>query len=112
MNLVFGFFGGLVTFFIWVATILIYGGPGAAKASAGVFYFGFKLSILMAAILAVVGFFVGQERLVRVFSILWGTDKEFNDRVNKVVYGIPLWFGYVVLSVAIVGSFGYLATLL
>ncbi len=112
LSLLFGFFGGLLTFFIWGVTILVQGGPGAAKASVGVFYFGVKLALFMAIAFAIFGFLLGSERLVKLLSTFWGTNEEFNNSIERIVFSIPLWIGYIILSITIVGSYGYLAAIL
>lgn len=112
LSLFFGFFGGLLTFFIWGVFALFYGGAGAAKISIALFYIGIKISFVVAVVLSIVGFIVGQDKLVKIFSIMWGTDKDFNNRADKLVMTVPDWFWVVVLGVIIVGSFGYLGYVL
>jgi len=112
LSLFFGFFGGLLTFFIWGVVALFYGGAGAAKISIVLFYLAIKISLVVAVILSIIGFIVGQDKLVKIFSIIWGTDKDFNNRGDELLMRIPSWFWFAVLSVIIVGSFGYLAYVL
>lgn len=117
LSLVVGAVCGLLTFFIWGVALLIHGGayagPSAAKAAAVAFYLGIKLSLVLAICIGLAGFFLGQERLARLLGIIWGTDRAFNERLGQrldsLVYSIPLWLVYLVLLVVIVGSYGYLA---
>jgi DNA-directed RNA polymerase subunit RPC12/RpoP len=112
LSLILGFMFGLVTFFIWGIAVLLKGGPGAAKAAAGAFYLGLKFSLILAVCVGITGFIWGDEKLVRLLGILWGTDQEFNDELDSRVRGIPMWMVYLFLILAIIGSYGYLAVLL
>jgi hypothetical protein len=98
-------------FFIWGIAVLLKGGPGAAKAAAGAFYLGLKFSLILAVCVGITGFIWGDEKLVRLLGILWGTDQEFNDELDSRVRGIPMWMVYLFLILAIIGSYGYLAVL-
>jgi hypothetical protein len=109
LSLVLGFFAGLLTFFIWGIAILVHGNPGGGKAVAGAFYFGVKLSIYVAIAMSVIGFVFGERKLLKLLGIIWGTDKEFFD---KLQIELPLWFVYPVLVIVIVGAYGYLFTAL
>jgi hypothetical protein len=105
VSLVLGFFAGLLTFFIWGIAILIHGGPAPAKAAAGAFYFGVKLSLYVAIAMSVIGFVFGERKLLKLLGIIWGTDKEFFD---KLQIELPLWLVYPVLIIVIIGAYGYL----
>jgi DNA-directed RNA polymerase subunit RPC12/RpoP len=109
LSLILGFVFGLLTFFIWGIAALLKGGPGSAKVAAGAFYFGLKFSLVMAVCVGITGFVWGDEKLVRLLGVLWGTDQEFNDEVDSRMRSIPMWVVYLFLVLAIVGSYGYLA---
>ena len=108
VSLVVGFIAGLLTFFIWGIFILVNGGAGAAKASLGAFYSGIKLALISAVLFAIIGFIFGEQRLIKLLGIIWGTDKELNANVNKVELGIPQWLIISVLLLIIIGAYGYL----
>lgn len=114
LSLILGTLFGLLTFFIWGVTLLLNGGPAAGKAAAGAFFIGLKLSVALGVGVGIAGFLLGEERLARLLGILWGTDEEFNDRINdrfySTAYSIPNWVVYLFLALAIAGSWGYLAT--
>lgn len=109
LSLILGTVFGLLTFFVWGVTVLINGGPGAGKAAAGAFYVGLKLSLVLAICVGIAGFILGGEKLARLLGILWGTDKEFNERLDTLVCSIPVWVIYLVLALVIIGTYGYLA---
>ena len=109
ISLVLGFVAGFLTFFIWGIAILIHSGPIGGKAAAGTFYFGVKLSLYVAIAMSVIGFVFGERKLLKLLGIIWGTDKEFFD---KLQIELPLWFVYPVLVIVIVGAYGYLFTAL
>lgn len=80
---------------------------------------GLQVSLALALIIGIAGFFVGQDRLARLLGVLWGTDKDFNDRVGgveeglrSIVLGIPNWVAYSFLGIVILGGYGYLVTAL
>jgi DNA-directed RNA polymerase subunit RPC12/RpoP len=110
LSLILGMVFGLLTFFIWGIAILLKGGPGAAKAAVGAFYFGVKFSLAMAIGVGIIGFIWGDEKLAKVLGILWGTDKDFNDELESLVYAVPQWFVYLLLVIVLLGSYGYLMT--
>ena len=91
LSVLFGAVGSLLMFFLWGIAILFKGGYLAARAAEG-------------------AFFLGGEKLARLLGVLWNTDK-LDDQIYNVVCRIPLWAGYVVLTIVIVGSFGYVFTL-
>lgn len=103
---------GLITFALWGIAALLKGGPGAAKAAAGAFYVGCKLSLGMAVCIGVIGFLVGGDRLARVLGIMWGTDRQFNEnlenRFHSMSESVPRWLVYSILGILIAGSFIYL----
>lgn len=114
LSLVLGTVFGMLTFFIWGVALLVNAGPGAAKAAAGAFFLGLKWSVAFGVGVGIAGFILGEEKLARLLGILWGTDEEFNDRLNdrfhSAAYSIPNWVVYLFLVLAIAGSYGYLAT--
>ncbi|WP_156521196.1 hypothetical protein [Halothiobacillus diazotrophicus] len=76
---------------------------------------GIALALPMAIIFGAIGFVVGEARLARLFGILWGTDRPFNQKLHETLSGMPeLPRGPVILilSIIIVAVFGYLLTLL
>jgi hypothetical protein len=116
LSLILGAFFGLLTFFVWGVAMLANGGPFAARAATGAMFFGLKLSIALSLIVGVAGFIWGQEKLVRLLGILWGTDREMNERFDQlderlrsVDLDVPSWLGYAVLGLLIVGAYGYMA---
>lgn len=96
--LVLGAIFGLITFLFWGLAALLKGGPGAAKAAAGAFHAGWKLSLGMAVCIGVIGFSFGGDRLARALGIIWGTDHEFNEnlenRFHSISESIPRWLVY------------------
>ena len=110
LSVLFGAVGGLLTFFLWGIASLLKGGYLAANAAEGAFLLGVKYSLILGVGLGITGFFLGEEKLAKLLGALWNTDK-LDDQIHKVVCRIPLWVGYVVLTIAIVGSFGYVFTL-
>jgi len=100
----------LLTFFIWGIIIVTKGGAGSGKAAAATFYFGIKLSLFIAILLGIIGFLLGDEKLAKIFGILWGTDKEFNKNYNNTQLNIPQWFILLFILIVIIGAYGYLFT--
>jgi hypothetical protein len=82
ISLVFGFFAGLLTFFIWGIAIIFQAPPVAGKAAAAAFYFGFKLSLYVALTMSLIGFIFGERKLLKLLGIVWGTDKEFFSKLR------------------------------
>lgn len=105
-SLVLGTVFGLLTFFFWGVFLLVNGG------SASAFLIGLELAFAFGAAVGIAGFLLGEEKLAHLFGILWGTDTEFNEKLNdslySVAYGIPTWLVSLFLVLAIVGSCGYL----
>lgn len=110
--LILGAIFGLITFFLWGIVVLLKGGAGAGKAAAGAFYLGWKLSLIMAVCVGVIGFVAGAEKMAKVLAIMWGTDHEFNEnlasRFQSLCECIPRWLVYVCLTILIAGSWLYL----
>lgn len=116
LSLLLGAFFGLLTFFVWGVAILMHGGPFAAKAAAGAMFVGLKLSIALSVIVGIAGFIWGQDKLARLLGVLWGTDRELiesvdrlDERLHSVVLDVPNWLVYAVLGLVIVGAYGYMA---
>lgn len=112
LSLLFGAFAGVVTLFVWGILIIFHGGGSTGKGSLVLFYYGFKFSIYFAMVLGLIGFFIGPDRLVKLFGILWGTDKEFIEETESNVLNwisrIPTWFSYLFVGALIIGSYSYL----
>jgi len=116
LSLVFGAACGLLTFFVWGIAILVHGGPYAAKAAAGAMLLGLQLSIALSLIVGIAGFICGQDKLARLLGVLWGTDNEVNEKLDRLdekirslALDVPNWLAYGVLLVVIAGVYGYLA---
>lgn len=116
LSLLLGALFGLLTFFVWGIAILFHGGPYAGKAAAGVMFFGLKLSLALSLLVGITGFILGQDELARLLGVLWGADKEVNDKIERVdhrlhsvVLEVPDWVAYIVLGIVILGGYGYTA---
>lgn len=114
--MILGAFFGLLTFFVWGVAILVNGGPVVSKAAAGAMFVGLKLSIALSLIVGIAGFILGQEKLARLLGVLWGTDEELNEsldrideRLRSVVLDVPNWLVYAVLGFVVVGAYGYMS---
>jgi len=109
LSLFFGSLVGLITFFIWGIMLIAYGGPSTGKGTLIMFYSGAQFSIYFAIALGIIGFAIGSDRLINLFGIMWGTDKEFNQRFDNRILDlldrIPIWVIYLFLSIIIVGSY-------
>lgn len=116
LSLILGAFFGLLTFIVWGVAILLHGGPVASKAAAGAMFIGLKLSIALSLVVGIAGFILGQEKLARLLGVLWGTDEELNEsldrideRLRSVVLDVPNWLVYAVLGFVVVGAYGYMS---
>ena len=110
---------GLFTFFFWGIALLVNGGPAAGKAVAGALFVGLKLSLALSVFVGLAGFILGQDRLAQILGMLWGTDRDINDKLDRSVQSlqsveldIPNWVAYVILGVVILGVYGYAAVML
>lgn len=117
LSLVMGAVFGLLTFFIWGIAILMHGGPPAAKAAAGAMLVGLKLSVALSLLVGIAGFIWGQDKLATLLGVLWGTDRDVNEKMSRlderlrsVALEVPNWVAYLILGVVIFGGYGYLAT--
>lgn len=101
-SLVLGALFGLFTFVFWLLVLLIRGGPGAGKAGAAIFLTAFKWAGYMAAVMGLLGFLLGSEKLATLFGILWGTDP----RVRNFEITLPDWLIVSLVVVALVVGWG------
>ena len=108
ISLLLGFLGGLITFFIWGIVLLAKGGAGSPKAAAAIFIYGIQTAGYVAFGIGITGFILGGDRLAKLLGILWGTDKEFNKKAEGISLEIPQWIGVTILTIIIVGAYGYL----
>jgi hypothetical protein len=87
-----------------------------AQGSRGIIFIGLKLSLIVAAVLGLHGFVLGPDRLISLLSNISGTDNCFNRRVDAYVdnffIGISRRFVLTVLTIIIIGAFGYLFLML
>lgn len=84
LSLILGALFGFLTFFVWGVAILVNGGPVASNAAAGTMFIGLKLSIALSLIVGIAGFSLGQEKLARLLGVLWGTDDELNESLDRI----------------------------
>lgn len=97
-NLFAGIVCGMLTLCIWTLVIIFKGGGDLLFwALPDNLHLAWQVSLAVGIIVGVSGFIFGQERMVKILGILWGSDTKFNQTLHTWNIELPHWLVWLII---------------